>query len=114
VWRLSDVATKIPLAVKGGPSDAHEARWTRALVTRARLHLQGSARRHNVIFDQGCWDGPTRWWLDPQASTVVVPANTTMAVTADARAKEPIGWQRWRRQLWEPTRDKVIVFAQGG
>ena len=26
--------------------------------------------------------------------------------------KEPIGWQRWRRQLLEQTRDKVIVFAQ--
>ena len=26
---------------------------------------------------------------------------------------EPIGWQRWRRQLLEQTRDKVIVYAQG-
>jgi hypothetical protein len=25
---------------------------------------------------------------------------------------EPMGWQRWRRQLLEQTRDKVIVFAQ--
>jgi hypothetical protein len=26
---------------------------------------------------------------------------------------EPIGWQRWRRQLLEQTRDLVIVCAQG-
>lgn len=26
---------------------------------------------------------------------------------------EPVGWQRWRRQLREQHRDKVIVFAQG-
>jgi hypothetical protein len=26
---------------------------------------------------------------------------------------EPIGWQRWRRQLLEQPRYKVIVFAQG-
>jgi hypothetical protein len=26
---------------------------------------------------------------------------------------EPVGWQRWRRQLLEQTREKVIVFAQG-
>jgi hypothetical protein len=26
---------------------------------------------------------------------------------------EPVGWQRWRRQLLEQTRDLVIVFAQG-
>jgi uncharacterized RmlC-like cupin family protein len=26
---------------------------------------------------------------------------------------EPVGWQRWRRQLWEQTREQVIVFAQG-
>ena len=27
-------------------------------------------------------------------------------------AGEPLGWQRWRRQLLEHTRDHVIVFAQ--
>jgi hypothetical protein len=26
---------------------------------------------------------------------------------------EPVGWQRWRRQLWEQSRDQVIVCAQG-
>ena len=31
----------------------------------------------------------------------------------DATADEPVGWQRWRRQLLEQPRDKVIVFAQG-
>jgi hypothetical protein len=30
---------------------------------------------------------------------------------AEVRA-EPMGWQRWRLQLLEQTRDKVIVFAQ--
>jgi hypothetical protein len=29
------------------------------------------------------------------------------------RGGEPVGWQRWRRQLLEQTRDHVIVFAQG-
>jgi hypothetical protein len=31
----------------------------------------------------------------------------------EATGGEPVGWQRWRRQLLEQTRDKVIVFAQG-
>jgi len=31
----------------------------------------------------------------------------------EATSGEPVGWQRWRRQLLEQTRDKVIVFAQG-
>ena len=26
---------------------------------------------------------------------------------------EPVGWQRWRRQLIQQHRDKVIIFAQG-
>jgi hypothetical protein len=30
-----------------------------------------------------------------------------------AMGGEPVGWQRWRRQLWEQTRDQVIVLAQG-
>jgi hypothetical protein len=30
----------------------------------------------------------------------------------DDLGKEPVGWQRWRRQLLEKTRDYVIVFAQ--
>ncbi len=29
------------------------------------------------------------------------------------RGSEPVGWQRWRRQLLEQTRERVIVFAQG-
>jgi hypothetical protein len=36
-----------------------------------------------------------------------------LACERDARGEGPIGWQRWRRQLLEQTRDKVIVFAQG-
>src|SRR5262249_54158798 len=30
---------------------------------------------------------------------------------AELRA-EPVGWQRWRRQLLEQSRDKIIVFAR--
>lgn len=30
----------------------------------------------------------------------------------DDLGQEPVGWQRWRRQLLEKTRDHVIVFAQ--
>jgi len=29
------------------------------------------------------------------------------------RGPEPVGWQRWRRQLLQQNRDKLIVFAQG-
>jgi hypothetical protein len=31
----------------------------------------------------------------------------------EAVGGEPVGWQRWRRQLLEQTRDQVIVCAQG-
>jgi hypothetical protein len=31
----------------------------------------------------------------------------------EALGGEPVGWQRWRRQLLEQTRAQVIVFAQG-
>ena len=31
----------------------------------------------------------------------------------EALGGEAVGWQRWRRQLLEQTRDQVIVFAQG-
>jgi hypothetical protein len=30
-----------------------------------------------------------------------------------ARGTEPVGWQRWRRQLLQQHRDTLIVFAQG-
>jgi hypothetical protein len=30
----------------------------------------------------------------------------------EARGGEPVGWQRWRRQLLEQTRDLVIIFAE--
>jgi hypothetical protein len=31
----------------------------------------------------------------------------------EATGGEPVGWQRWRRQLLEQTREQVIVFARG-
>jgi hypothetical protein len=31
----------------------------------------------------------------------------------EATGGEPVGWQRWRRQLLEQTRDHVLVCAQG-
>ena len=65
VLLLIDAATKIPLAVKVGKIHEHEALWTRALVTQARLNLTGATRLHKVIFDQGFLDGSTLWWLDP-------------------------------------------------
>ena len=83
--------TKVPLAVQVGPFQEHEARWTRAVVTQARLHLQEYARRHQVLVDQGCWDGPTLWWLDQHALTCVVPAQAEMAVTVEARAQATAG-----------------------
>jgi hypothetical protein len=91
VLLLIDAATKIPLAVKVGQIQEHEALWTRALVTQARLNLQGYARLHKVIFDKGFLDGTTLWWLDQHALTFVVPAKTDMAVTIDARAQAAAG-----------------------
>jgi hypothetical protein len=82
-----DAATKMPWAVNVGQMQAHEARWTRALVTQARLTRQGYARRHKVGFDPGFLDGTTLWWLDQHEITCVVPAKTNMAVPADARAQ---------------------------
>jgi Transposase DDE domain len=91
VLLLIDAATKIPLAVKVGQIQEHEALWTRALVTQARLNLAGYARLHKVIFDKGFLDGTTLWWLDQQELTFVVPAKTNMAVTIDARAQATAG-----------------------
>jgi hypothetical protein len=31
----------------------------------------------------------------------------------EATGGEPVGWQRWRRQLWGQTRAQVSVLAQG-
>jgi hypothetical protein len=87
VLLLIDAATKMPLAVKVGQINEHETLWTRALVTQARLNLQGYAQLHKVVFDKGFLDGVTLWWLDQQEITFVVPAKTNMAVTADARAQ---------------------------
>jgi hypothetical protein len=91
VCLLSDAVTKIPVAVKVGQMQEHEALWTRALVTQARLNLQGYARLQKVIFDNGFLEGATLWWLAEQEITFVVPAKADMAVTADARAQAAAG-----------------------
>jgi Transposase DDE domain len=91
VLLLIDAITKIPLAVKVGQIQEHEALWARALVTQARTNLAGYARLVKVVFDKGFLDGTTLWWLDQQGIHFVVPAKTNMAVTADARAQAAAG-----------------------
>jgi hypothetical protein len=36
-----------------------------------------------------------------------------LACAREARGGEPVGWQRWRRQLLEQTRAQVLVCAHG-
>jgi len=88
---LIDAVTKIPLAVKVGPIQAHETLWTRALVTQARANLAGSACLYKVVFDQGFLAGTDLGWLEQQGIRFVVPAKDHMAVTADARALAAAG-----------------------
>ncbi len=48
--------------------------------------------------------------------TLLMFALATAYRWQDAKAAlraEPVGWQRWRRQLLEQSRDQVIVCAQG-
>jgi hypothetical protein len=47
------------------------------------------------------------------ARAVRVPVVFTLLLVAVATAGEAVGWQRWRRQLLEQTRDQVLVCAQG-
>jgi hypothetical protein len=91
VRRLSDAATKIPLAVQVGEIHAPETHWTRAWVTQARANLAGAARLHQGGFERGVWAGTDRWWLDQQGMLFVVPAKANMAVTAEARAQAAAG-----------------------
>lgn len=87
VLRLIEAVTKMPLAVTVGQMRAHEVLWARAWVTQARRNRTGAARLAGVVFDRGCWDGPTLWWLDQQGLRCVGPAKTTRAVPAAARAQ---------------------------
>jgi hypothetical protein len=91
VLLLIEAVTKIPLAVKVGPIQEHEALCARALVTQARMNLAGYAHLAKVVFDKGFLDGTTLWWLDQQGIRFVVPATAHMAVTAEARALAAAG-----------------------
>jgi Transposase DDE domain len=88
---LIDAVTKIPLAVKVVQIQAHEALWTRALVTQAWANLAGYARLHKAVFDKAFLAGTDLWWLEQQGIHFVVPAKDNMAVTADAHALAAAG-----------------------
>jgi hypothetical protein len=88
---LSDARTKIPWAAQVVPIQEHATLCLRALVPQARTHVGGKARRHKGVVDRGVRDGAARWGLDQHGIPCVVPANTTMAVTVDARAPAAAG-----------------------
>lgn len=89
--RRLDAVTQMPRAVTVGPSQAHAARCTRALVTPARAHGAGYACLYQVVLARGLWAGPDLWGLAQQGSRVVGPAQDHMAVTAEARALAAAG-----------------------
>jgi hypothetical protein len=88
---VSEAMTTLPWAGKVGQIQAHEPRWTRALLTQARRHLAGDARRPKVIGAKGWLAGTTLWGRDQPGSRLVGPAQTNMAVAADARAQAAAG-----------------------
>ena len=88
---LLEARTKLPLAAKVVPIQAHATLSLRALVTRARTHLASHARLHKVLFAKGLGDGVDLWWLAPRERLLVVPAKDTMAVTVDAQAQAAAG-----------------------
>jgi len=93
-WQLSvliEARTKIPLAAKVVPIQAHETLSLRALVTQARTNLARHARLFKVVFDKGFLDGVDLWWLDQHGILLVVPAKDNMAVTIDAQAQAAAG-----------------------
>jgi hypothetical protein len=81
------------------------------------------------LIEHCCSKEPTQPWAlghPPQkdARAVRVQVVFTLVMFAGATAYrrqcarddgggDPVGWQRWRRQLSEQPRDRVIVFAQG-
>jgi hypothetical protein len=93
-WKLLmliDAHTKILLAIKVVKMHEHEVLWPRALVTRARANLTGTARPHKGVFDKGFLDGTDLWWLDQHGLLFVVPAKANMGATADAHAQAAAG-----------------------
>jgi hypothetical protein len=91
VLRWLEAVTQLPLAVNVGTIQAHEALWARTLVTQARRHRTGDARRPKGVVDPGFGDGTTVWWLEQHERTWVGPAKDHMAGTADARAQARAG-----------------------
>jgi hypothetical protein len=93
-WQLSgriEARTKLPVAATVVPSQEHDTRSLRALVTPARTTVAGDVRRHQVVFDQGFGDGVELGWLDQHESRFGVPAQAPMAVTAEAWAQAAAG-----------------------
>jgi hypothetical protein len=88
---LIEARTTSPLAATVVPIPAHATLSVRALVTQARPHLAGHARRHKVVFDKGCVDGVELWGRAPRDRLCVVPAQDHRAVTIDAQAQAAAG-----------------------
>jgi hypothetical protein len=86
-----EARTKVPLAATVVPIQEHETLSLRALVTQARTHLAGHARRHKVVVDTGVGAGVDLGWLAQRDMLFVVPAKDKMAVTIDAQAQAAAG-----------------------
>ena len=91
-----------------------------------RTEEEGSGRRHDRSPE--LWRENTQTSLPLEISPFLPESEVhvffpltmfTLATAYRWRAEqaavgdEPVGWRRWRRQLFQQNRDKVVIFAQG-
>jgi hypothetical protein len=77
VLLVIDAVTKIPLAVKVGQIQAHEALWTRAVVTQAGVNLRATRACARSSLTRPCWRGPICGGWSSTASSLWCRPKTT-------------------------------------
>lgn len=83
---LSDVHTRLPLAMKVVKIQEYEGQWLVPLLEQAQRNLGGQGHISTIVIDRGYLDGEDLWQVHAQGVRFVIMGKSTMAVTQDAQA----------------------------
>jgi hypothetical protein len=119
---LSEVQSRLPLAMRVGKIQEYEGQGLVPLVTQAQANLGAHARIRKVVIDRGYLDGEDLWHLDQQGIVFVIVAKDGMTIREDAHAlaRDAAAVERVRvirhghgKTAWTEKLTTVLVGVEG-
>jgi hypothetical protein len=86
IWAIYELTTEIPLAIKIDTIEKADNQHVLAVLEQAKENVKASSVMRSLVVDRAFLDGKSLWEIDQQGIEFVIPLESNMGATRDARA----------------------------